>query len=160
MDRDELLTRVRDKEGLLCSITDRIDEDLLQHAANLKMIANYGVGYDNIQLQAATNRKDSCFQHAGGTYGCDSGSRFCPHPGGCQTTGGRRQNAPGAASSSSGPLAVSWKDVSGKTLGIVGMGQIGRAMARRAKGFDMRVVYHSRTRLETLGGTAIVRGNM
>ncbi|MEE8552691.1 MAG: hypothetical protein V3S72_05275 [Desulfobacterales bacterium] len=54
MDRESLLSRVGDKEGLLCMITDRIDTELLNCAPHLKIIANYGVGFNNIDINAAT----------------------------------------------------------------------------------------------------------
>jgi glyoxylate reductase len=56
MKRDILLGSISDKDGLLCMITDTIDEELLQKAPHLKMIANYGVGFNNIDLEAATRR--------------------------------------------------------------------------------------------------------
>ena len=57
MPRERLLQRIGEKEGLLCMVTDRIDAEFLQEAARLKMIANLGVGYDNIDLAAATRAR-------------------------------------------------------------------------------------------------------
>jgi glyoxylate reductase len=151
MDRNELLARVRDKEGLLCTITDRIDEELLGRAPHLRMIANYGVGYDNIDLQAATNRRIPVSNTPGVLTDATADLAFA------LILGVARRLVEGDRRTRSGafqfwaPLLFLGRDVSGKTLGIVGMGQIGRAMIRRAKGFDMRVMYHSRTRLAPSG---------
>ena len=56
MPREEILANIPDKDGLLCMVTDRIDDELMEKAPNLRIVANYGVGYDNIDLAAATAR--------------------------------------------------------------------------------------------------------
>lgn len=148
MDRAELMRIVRDKDGLLCTISDKIDEELLQLAASVKMIANYGVGYDNVDLQAATNRKIPVSNTPGVLTDATADLTFA------LILGVARRLVEGDERTRSGefrfwaPLLFLGRDVSGKTLGIVGMGQIGKAVVRRAKGFGMRVMYHSRKRLD------------
>ena len=56
MPREDILANIADKDGLLCTVTDRIDDELMEKAPNLRIVANYGVGYDNIDLAAATAR--------------------------------------------------------------------------------------------------------
>jgi glyoxylate reductase len=148
MHRAELLSAAVDKEGLLCTISDRIDEEFLNHATGLKMIANYGVGYDNIDLPAATNRKIPVSNTPGVLTDATADLAFA------LILGAARRLVEGDRRTRDGefqfwaPLLFLGRDVSGKTLGIVGMGQIGRAVARRAQGFDMHVLYQSRSRLE------------
>ncbi len=148
MDRAELLARVKDKEGLLCAITDKIDEQLLLHAPGLKMIANYGVGYDNIDLRAVTQRRIPVSNTPGVLTDATADLAFA------LILGVARRLVEGDRRTRNGdfrfwaPLLFLGRDVSGKTLGIVGMGQIGQAVARRAKGFAMRILYHSRARLQ------------
>lgn len=148
MDRAALMGLVRDKDGLLCTISDRIDEELLRLAASLKMIANYGVGYDNVDLRAATNRRIPVSNTPGVLTDATADLTFA------LILGVARRLVEGDERTRSGefrfwaPLLFLGRDVSGKTLGIVGMGQIAKAVVRRAKGFGMRVMYHSRTRLD------------
>lgn len=147
MTREELLDKVHDREGLLCTITDRIDGELLSHAPALKMIANYGVGYDNIDLSAATARGIRVSNTPGVLTDATADLTFA------LILAVARRVVEGDARTRSGefgawsPLVFLGSDVTGKTLGIVGLGQIGKALARRAKGFRMPVLYHNRRRL-------------
>ena len=145
--RDELLRRLKDKEALVCLLTEKIGDEVLRAAPKLRIVANVAVGYDNIDLPACTKR------------------------------GVVATNTPGVLDETTADfawalmLAVSrrvveadqyvrggnWKgwdfdqfcgtDVWGKTIGIVGFGRIGQAVARRAAGFGMKVLYHSRKRV-------------
>jgi gluconate 2-dehydrogenase len=144
---DALAQRLADKQGMLCCLTDRVDATLLGAAPALKVVSNIAVGYNNIEVPACTAR-------------------------GIAVT-----NTPGVLDDSTADLAMAlvlatarrlteseayvragdWKgwhlkqmlgtDVHHTTLGVFGMGRIGQAIAKRARGFDMRVVYHNRTRL-------------
>lgn len=139
--REEIIRPVRECDGLLSLLTDRIDAEIMDAAPSLRIISNYAVGYDNIDLAAATQR----------------GILVC--------------NTPGVLTEATADLAWAllmasarhivqadryvrdgkWKtwepmlflgyDVFGATLGLVGLGRIGKAMAQRAKGFAMRVLY-------------------
>ena len=144
--RDELLAALAEAEGLICLLTDNIDAGLLQEAPNLRAISTMAVGYDHIDIEAAT-ANGVLVTHTPGVLTettADfafalllSAARRLPE--------GERAVREGRWSSWS-PSFLLGRDVHGATLGIVGLGEIGLAVARRARGFDMRVLYHSRTR--------------
>ena len=143
--RDVLLEWATEAEGIIASNTIVVDEELLQHAPKLKVIAQAAVGYDNIDVEACTQ------------YGILFG------------------NTPGVLVDATADLAFSlllcsarrihegWDfvrtdswclgnrvplgiDIAGKTLGIIGMGQIGAAVAKRARAFGMNIIYYNRNR--------------
>ncbi|HOV86916.1 MAG TPA: D-glycerate dehydrogenase [Syntrophobacteraceae bacterium] len=143
LDRGELLDAVGDKDGLLCSIHDRIDEELLERASALKVIANFGVGYDHVDLEAATRRGIPVGYTPGVLTDATADIAFA------LILAVARRVVEGDELVRSGRFPV-WapfnflgRQVAGKTLGIIGMGRIGKAVARRAAGFDMRVLYHN-----------------
>ncbi len=147
MERSEILARLPDKQGFLCMITDSVDAELLDHAPQLKMIANYGVGYNNIDLAAATARGIPVSNTPGVLTDATADAAFalmlaCAR----RVVEGDRRTRQGRFKHWA-PLHFLGTEVSGKTLGIVGLGRIGRAVCRRAAGFGMRVLYHSRHRL-------------
>ncbi len=145
---DVLAKRAADKDAIVCSLTDRVDAALISACPNLKVVANIAVGYNNIDVAACTAR------------------------------GVLATNTPGVLDDSTADLAWTlmlgaarriteveryvrngdWKgwrlkqwlgvDVHHATLGVVGMGRIGQAIAKRAGGFDMRVLYHNRKRVD------------
>ena len=147
LDPEVLEQRSRDKLGVMCCLTDRIDDKLLARCPQLKVVANIAVGFNNIDLAACTAR------------------------------GVMATNTPEVLTDSTADLAFAlmlatarrlteaeayiragqWRgwhlkqmlgvDVHHATLGIIGMGRIGRVIARRAQGFDMRVIYHDPVRL-------------
>lgn len=162
MARDALLDSVTDADGLLCMITDRIDEELLKRATRLKIVANFGVGYNNIDIEAAGRRRVKVTNTPGVLTECTAdlamalilavGRRIVESD--RHTREGRFQFW--------APFYFLGHEVSGTTLGIFGMGRIGQAVARRAKGFDMKVVYHNRSPLpadleQGLGATWVER---
>src|SRR5687767_451947 len=144
---EALATRAAGKHAIVCSLTDRIDAALLAACPDLKVVSNIAVGYNNIDVPSCTER------------------------------GILATNTPGVLDDSTADLAWTlmlgaarriteveryirdgeWKgwrlkqwlgvDVHHATLGIVGMGRIGQAIAKRASGFDMRVLYHNRTQV-------------
>ncbi|MBM3341337.1 MAG: D-glycerate dehydrogenase [Betaproteobacteria bacterium] len=144
---EALAARLAGQDGLMCALTDKVDSTLLARCPTLKAVANIAVGYNNIDVPACTAR-------------------------GIQVT-----NTPGVLDDSTADLAwalmlatarrvteveayirkgewTGWKlkqwlgvDVHHATLGIIGMGRIGQAIARRAFGFDMKVIYYNRKRV-------------
>ncbi len=144
---DALAAKLAGCDGLMCALTDKVDAALIARVPHLKAVANIAVGYNNIDVPACTAR-------------------------GIQVT-----NTPGVLDDSTADLAFAlmlatarrvteveayirkgewtgWKlkqwlgvDVHHATLGIIGMGRIGQAIAKRAAGFDMKVIYHNRTRV-------------
>jgi glyoxylate reductase len=147
MARGEILRQLPDKQGLLCMITDTVDRELLDHAPRLKIIANHGVGFDNIDVAAATARGIPVTNTPGvltdATADITLGLILAV---GRRMVEGDRRNREGRFRFWA-PLLFLGTEITAKTLGIVGMGRIGRAVVKRCRGFEMPVVYHSRTRL-------------
>lgn len=148
MTRAELLAAVADVEGLLSMVTDRVDAELMDAAPRLKVVANHAVGYDNIDVAAATERGIWVANTPGVLTDATADLAFA------LLLAVSRRVVEGDAFVRSGtwggwePLQMLGANVSGATLGLVGLGRIGRAVARRAQAFDMRVLYWNRTRLE------------
>lgn len=144
--RELLLEKARESDALLTEVTDIIDADLLDAADNLKVVANRAVGLDNIDIPAATRNGILIANTPGVLH--ESCADF--------TFGLILSLARNIAFGERQIRAGKWKvfdqipylgtDVHGATLGIIGMGLIGTAVARRARAFDMRIIYHSRTR--------------
>lgn len=142
-----LAGKVKNKDGIICLLTDRIDRDLIDGALRLRVIANYAVGYDNIDLAAASARRIAVTNTPDVLTETTADLAF-----GLMLAAGRRiveadrflrqERFRGWA-----PEFMLGLDIHGKTLGIVGMGRIGRAVARRGHGFNMRIVYHDARRL-------------
>jgi len=147
MTRQEILDRIPDKEGLLCMITDKVDDELLAHAPHLRMIANYGVGFDHIDVPAVTARGIWVSNTPGVLSDATADLTFA------LILAVARRAVEGDRMTRSGkfkpwsPLSFLGTEVAGKTLGIVGLGQIGKAVARRASGFGMPILYHNRRRI-------------
>jgi len=148
MDWKRIVASVTDKDGLLCMITDRIDSELINSAPNLKIIANYGVGFNNIDIDAATARGIPVTNTPGVLTDSTADLTFA-----LILAIGRRL-VEGDKITRAGefkfwaPLHFIGQDISGKSLGIIGLGRIGRAVAKRASAFDMQVLYHSRQQLD------------
>lgn len=150
IDRQKLLRSIAYKEGLLCTISDRIDSEVLDRAPALKVIANYGVGFEHIDIDGATQRGIVVTNTPGVLTEATADLAFA------LILATARRVVEGDRRIREGkfqywaPLLFLGQDVSGKTLGIIGLGRIGQAVARRAAGFGMRIIYSSRTRLEPL----------
>jgi len=139
--RDEVIRCLQDKEGLVCLLTEKINDELLRSAPKLRIASNVAVGYDNIDVDACTKRGVVVTNTPGVLDETTADFAWT-----LLMTAARRV-AEGELLARSG----TWKgwnldqlcgaDVWGKTLGIVGFGRIGRSVARRASGFQMRVIY-------------------
>ena len=145
---EEVARRAADKQGVLASVMDRIDESVLAAAPGLKVVSNIAVGTNNIDIPACTKR----------------GIRVTNTPGVLDDTtadltfallmAAARRIAEGDAQVRRGDWKLAFAmqsplgtDVHHATLGIIGMGRIGQAIAKRATGFDMRVLYNNRGRI-------------
>ena len=143
---DQLLAAVREAHGLLCLLTDTIDDALLAGAPELRVVSTMAAGYDNIDVEAATRRGVLVTNTPGVLTETTADFAFA------LLLAAARRVAEGERAVREGrwttwhPSFLLGRDVHGATLGIVGLGEIGRALARRARGFEMRVLYHSRSR--------------
>ena len=144
--RELLLTKVEHVDAVLTMLTERIDEELLTRAKQLRIVANMAVGYDNIDLAACkkhgvivTNTPDVLTEAT-----ADLAFALLMATG-RRLTEANRFLLNGEWTSWS-PMLLAGQNVFGTTLGIIGMGRIGEAVARRAKGFGMRIIYHNRSR--------------
>ena len=147
MARAGLLDQVVDKAGLLCMITDKVDAELLDQAPDLKMVANCGVGYDNIDLAACSARGILVSNTPDVLTEATAELTWALLLAICRNVVGGDAYTRAGKFRFWAPLHFLGSEVSGKTLGIVGMGRIGRAVARRAAGFNMPVCYYSRSPL-------------
>ncbi|HQH46962.1 MAG TPA: D-glycerate dehydrogenase [Candidatus Syntrophosphaera thermopropionivorans] len=139
---EELKEKVKDIDALICLLTDNIDHEIIEAASNLKCISVYAVGYNNIDVETATKH----------------GIVICNTPGVLTETTAdlawalimscARRIVEADRFVREGkfqgwePMLMLGNDIFGKTLGIIGMGRIGRAVANRALGFDMKVIYY------------------
>ncbi|MBI1801622.1 MAG: D-glycerate dehydrogenase [Chloroflexi bacterium] len=144
--RDILLWEVRDAQGLYAMLTDRIDAAVMDAAPGLKVISNMAVGYDNIVVKEATARRIPVGNTPGVLTETTADLAFA------LLLAAARRLQEGSDYIRRGqwktwiPFELTGQDIHGKTLGLAGMGRIGAAVARRARGFDMPVIYHNRHR--------------
>ncbi|MGC1106098.1 MAG: D-glycerate dehydrogenase [Candidatus Acidiferrales bacterium] len=146
--RDELLRRVAEKDALICLLTEKVNEELLELAPKLRIAATVSVGYDNIDVAACTRRKVVATHTPGVLDDTTADFAFA------LLMALARRIVEGDMWMRSG-VWPGWNldqlcggDVFGKTLGIIGFGRIGRAMAKRARGFDMRILYSDAKRAD------------
>jgi len=145
--RDELLRRVAGIDGLLALLTDRVDDELLDAAGpQLRVVSNFAVGFDNVDVAACTRRGIP----VGNTPGVLTETTADLAWTLLMATARRIPEADRYVRDGRwrtwGPMTLLGPDVHGSTLGIVGFGRIGQAVARRARGFGMQVLYHGRKR--------------
>jgi glyoxylate reductase len=148
MERQQVLDKITDKDGLLSVITDRVDAELMDRAPNLKIISNLAVGTNNIDVAAATARGIAVTNTPGVTTEPTADLTL-----GLILAVARRIVEEDRLTREGkfqfwAPMLFLGRSVARKTLGIVGFGAIGQAVAKRARGFDMRVLYHQRRQLD------------
>lgn len=144
--REQMTHGVARADGLLCLLTDRIDAELLGHAPRLKVISQMAVGVDNIDVAACTARGIPVGHTPGVLTETTADLAF----GLLLATARRIVEAEGYLRQGRwttwSPMTLAGADVHHATLGIIGMGRIGLEMARRAHGFQMRILYAGRNR--------------
>jgi lactate dehydrogenase-like 2-hydroxyacid dehydrogenase len=147
--RDVLLDQVRGKVGLLSLLTDRIDDELLDAAGpQLRVVSNLAVGYDNIDVPACIRRGVAVGNTPGVLTETSADLAFALIMAVARRLPEARDVVREDRWQTWDPIGLLGKDVHGATLGIVGFGRIGQEVARRALGFRMRVLYHSRSRAD------------
>ena len=145
--RAKLLSKIKEKEGLLCILTDKVNSELLAAAPKLKAVATYSVGFDHIDIKACSDRGVVVSNTPGVLTESTADFTWA------LLLSAARRVVEGDKFMRAGrykgwdPMMLLGTDVHGKTLGVVGFGRIGQAVARRAAGFGMRVVYYDRQRL-------------
>jgi len=148
--KKEIIKGIKGKDGLLCLLTDKIDKEVIESEPKLKMIANYAVGYNNIDINTATKNKIPVSNTPGVLTDTTAemawvllfsvarriveGDKFV-----------RAGKFDGWA-----PMLMLGQDITNKTLGIIGTGRIGTAFAMKSKGFDMKILYYDKMRNEKL----------
>lgn len=144
--REVFLQQAKEVDALLTMLSDQVDEELFENQRNLKVVANLAVGYDNIQVEKASeyhiaicNTPDVLTETTADlTFGL------------LMATARRIVEAAEFVKEGRwtgwSPFLLAGADIHHKTIGIVGMGSIGEAVARRAKGFSMNILYHNRSR--------------
>jgi glyoxylate reductase len=139
--REEVLRRVKDKEGLICLLTEKVNDELLRAAPKLRIAANVAVGYDNVDLDACTKRGVVATNTPGVLDETTADFAWALMMAVARRLGEGEQLARSGNWKGWNLDQLCGADVWGKTLGIVGFGRIGRAMARRAFGFQMKLIY-------------------
>ncbi len=159
LSREELGRVVRNYDAMICLLSDRIDASLLQEATRLRIVANYAVGFDNLDVEAATRRGIAL------TNTPDVLTNATAELAWALLFAAARHVAAGDRFVREGrfhgwdPLLLLGHEVAGKTLGIIGAGRIGTAMAKRAVGFEMRILYTKRSgpspQMDAIGATFV-----
>ncbi len=148
--RDLLLNKVRDLDGLLSLLTDQIDAPLMDCAPKLKVVSNCAVGFDNIDVPAATQRGIAVGNTPGVLTETTADFAFALLMSAARrVVEGDRYTRAGKWKTW-GLTVLLGQDIFGATLGLVGLGRIGAAMAKRARGFEMRVLYYDPYRRQDL----------
>src|SRR5215217_3352555 len=148
-ERGELLEAVRSVDGTLSTLTEQIDAELIDAAGgNLKVVANMAVGYDNVDLETAKERGVVVTNTPEVLNETTADTAFMLMLAAARRLGEGERLVRAGEWEAWGPEMLLGPDVWGKKLGIIGLGGIGQAIARRAKGFGMEILYTGRSRKE------------
>lgn len=147
LQKQEIIDAVADVDGLLCLLTDTIDDQVLAANPRLKVVANFAVGFNNIDVEAATKRKIPVTNTPGVLTETTADMAWALLMAAARRVVEGDQFVRSKQWTGWGPLQFLGADVTGATLGLIGFGRISRAVAQRARGFDMNVLYWNRTRL-------------
>jgi lactate dehydrogenase-like 2-hydroxyacid dehydrogenase len=141
--RDELLRRVAGCDGVLTLLTDRVDDEFLDTAGpQLKVVSNYAVGFDNVDVAACARRRIPVGNTPGVLTETTADLAFALLMAAARRLPEGDRYVRDGNWRTWGPLLLLGPDVHGATIGIVGFGRIGQAVARRAAGFGMTILYH------------------
>ncbi len=146
--RQVLLEHVRDVEGLLCLLTDKVDAELMNKAPKLRVVSNYAVGYDNVDVVEATRRGIIVTNTPEVLTETAADLAFALMMAAARRIVEGDKLVRAGNWKTWGPLILLGQDIHGATLGIIGFGRIGRAVARRAQGFGMKSLYYDLRRAD------------
>jgi len=145
LEHHELVEKVRGRDGILCLLTDKIDEEVLLAARGARGFANYAVGYNNIDVAKATELGMVVTNTPGVLTDATADLTWALLMAVARRVVEADRFMRQGRFKGWAPMLFLGADVTGRTLGIVGAGRIGSAVARRARGFDMKVLYFSRS---------------
>lgn len=144
--RKELLEQAAASDGLVCLLTDRIDAALFSQAPRLAVVSNMATGYDNVDVDAATDHNVLVTRTPGVLSETTAEFAIALLFAAARRVAEGDRMVRGGRWTAWGPNVLLGCDIAGATLGIIGLGGIGEAVARRARALEMRVIYYSRTR--------------
>jgi glyoxylate reductase len=148
LSKSELIEGIRGKDALICNLTDHIDAEIMDGHDQLKVIANFAVGFNNIDIKSATERKIWVTNTPGVLTESTADMTWTLMLAISRRIMEGDQMIRSQSWKGWQPMQLLGGDISGSTLGIVGLGRIGLAVVRRAMGFHMNVNYWNRTRLD------------
>ncbi len=148
--REVLLEEVKEVEGILSLLTDTIDGELMDAVPSLKVISNYAIGYDNIDVQAATERGILVCHTPGVLTDTTADLAFALLVCVARRVVEASRYVREGRWKTWGPMLCLGYDIYSSTLGLIGLGRIGTALAKRATGFDMRILYYDTYRQRNL----------
>lgn len=141
LSRAELLEKVSDADGVICLLTDRIDGEVFDSAPRCKGFANFAVGFDNLDVPEATKRKIPLSNTPDVLTTATAEMAWALLFAAARRVVESDKVMRSGAWKGWGPLQFIGQELTGATLGVVGSGRIGREFARKARGFDMKVLY-------------------
>ncbi|WP_028783583.1 2-hydroxyacid dehydrogenase [Thalassobacillus devorans] len=148
VDRNRLLEEAERSDGLVTMLTDQVDQELMDRGKRLKIIANMAVGYDNVDVETATEYGIQITNTPDVLTETTADLTFALMMATARRLIEANEVIKDGKWKNWSPLFLAGTDIHHKTIGIVGMGRIGEAVARRAKGFGMDILYHNRSRKE------------
>lgn len=140
--RDTLLEEIKEVDGLYSLLTEKIDKEVMAAGRNLKVISNMAVGYDNVDVPAATQRKIPVGNTPGVLTETSADFAFALLMSAARRLSEAEHYVKAGKWQTWSPTLLLGHDIHQATLGIIGLGRIGQAVARRARGFSMRILYH------------------
>ncbi|SRR6056297_143509 len=145
--KEQLITKAQDADALVPLLSDEIDEEVINKCINLKIIANYAVGYDNIDLKAAKENNVFVSNTPGSLTETTADMTWTLLMAAARRVVESDKYVRDLKYDGWGPELLLGQKVYGKTIGIIGFGRIGKAVAKRAAGFNMKILYNKRTPL-------------
>ena len=145
--KQEVIDGVQNADGLICLLNDNIDQEIITSGSNLRVVANFAVGYNNIDVEAATLRGLPVTNTPGVLTDSTADMAWALLMDAARRVSEGDRMVRTGQWAGWGPLQLLGADIAGSTLGIIGFGRIGQAVAKRARGFEMRICYWNRTRL-------------